>query len=120
MQLGDPASSGSVRVPSAMWQLDEASELGAFRTYSSSRKWCINASRQQSLLTVTRVQRQLAPAFAATAHVSQGQTLSAAMPDLAEGNGVGLAAAYVALTRVRLREDPSSTCVFRRRSGQEM
>ena len=40
-----------------------------------------------------------------TAHAAQGQTLPAAIIDLQLGRGVSVIASYVALTRVRCRED---------------
>jgi hypothetical protein len=42
----------------------------------------------------------LAPAFAITAHASQGQTLAAAIVDLQLGRGVSIIASYVSFTRV--------------------
>ena len=56
-------------------------------------------------MAVGRYQVPLAPAFAITAHASQGQTLNAALVDLQHGNGVSVIASYVAITRVRCRAD---------------
>ena len=47
----------------------------------------------------------LAPAYAITAHSSQGRTLAAAIIDLQLGRGVNRIASYVAMTRVRKRTD---------------
>ena len=44
-------------------------------------------------------------AFAITAHAAQGQTLEAAIVDLQIGRGTSPIAGYVALTRVKRRED---------------
>ena len=57
------------------------------------------------MLAVVREQLPLAPYFAITAHAAQGQTLQAAIVDLQIGRGVSIVASYIALTRVRSRED---------------
>ena len=56
-------------------------------------------------LKVARQQLPPAPAFALTVHASQGQTLVAAIVDLQIGSGMSPMSSYVALTRVRSRED---------------
>ena len=57
------------------------------------------------MLSVRRTQLPIAPAFAVTAHASQGQTLRAAIVDLELPKGTSVIASYVALTRVKRRED---------------
>ena len=47
----------------------------------------------------------MAPAYSITAHGSQGQTLPAAIIDLQIGRGVSARASYVAITRIRTRND---------------
>ena len=57
------------------------------------------------MLDVKRKQLPLAPAFAITAHASQGQTLSkGAIVDLQLGRGISIIASYVAITRVETKE----------------
>ena len=63
------------------------------------------SQEQNKVMAVGRYQVPLAPAFAITAHASQGQTLNAAIVDLQQGNGVSVIASYVAITRVRCRAD---------------
>ena len=94
-----------VNFPDASWRLHPSLDKGEYPFYPETRSWYIDAGKKNPVLLVKRTQIQLSPGFATTAHVSQGQTLYAAMPDLAEGNGVGIAAAYVALTRVERRTD---------------
>ena len=69
------------------------------------RTWYLDKERKVPMLGVSREQLPLAPAFAITAHASQGQTLPAAIVELQLGRGVNIIASYVALTRVRCRLD---------------
>ena len=57
------------------------------------------------MLKISREQLPITPAFAITAHGSQGQTLQAAIVDLQIGRGTNPISSYVAMTRVRSRED---------------
>ena len=68
-----------VRFTNATWQLDEVLEPGVYPVYPCSRTWFIDASRLHPVLEAQCFQIQLAPAFQATAHISQGKTLPAAM-----------------------------------------
>jgi hypothetical protein len=57
-------------------------------------------------LKITRKQIPLAPAFAMTAHASQGKTLKGgAIVDLCIGKGSNPLGSYVAMTRVKSRKD---------------
>ena len=56
-------------------------------------------------LKINRVQIPLAPAFAITAHASQGQTLDAAIVDLCISKEASPITSYVALTQARRKED---------------
>ena len=66
------------------------------------------------MLGVARYQVPLAPAFAITAHASQGQTLDAAVVDLEQGDGVSVIASYVSMTRVKRQADILIYRPFRR------
>jgi hypothetical protein len=58
------------------------------------------------VLRIVRSQVPLAPAFAMTAHASQGQTFKqGCIVDLRIGRGTNPIASYVAMTRVQRRED---------------
>ena len=53
---------------------------------------------------VKRTQLPIAPAFAITAHASQGKTEIAVIADLQVGRGVSSKSSYIAITRVRSRK----------------
>ena len=57
------------------------------------------------MLGVKRFQIPLAPAFAMTAHSSQGRTLKSVIVDLQIGRGVSVIASYVTMTRVKKKTD---------------
>ena len=82
-----------------------APEPGVYPIRPWNRTWYIDKNRKKPVLSVARYQLPLAPAFAITAHASQGQTLEAAIVDLHQGVGVSTIASYVAMTRVRKRSD---------------
>ena len=79
------------------------SEPGLYPIRPWSRWWHIDRSRKKPVLAVQRFQLPLAPAFAMTAHASQGRTMEAAIVDLQQGVGVSTIASYVAITRVKHR-----------------
>ena len=56
-------------------------------------------------MKIRRRQIPLAPGFAMTAHASQGATLAQAIVDLRIPAGASKLASYVAMSRVRRRED---------------
>ena len=70
-----------------------------------ARQWFLDQRCEVPKLGVVRWHVPLAPAFAITAHGSQGQTLRAAILDLQIGRGVSAIASYVAMTRLRTRQD---------------
>ena len=98
-------------------------EPGVYPIKSWKRAWHLDQRRDHPVLRVTRVQVPLAPAYAITAHGSQGQTLRAAIIDLQLGRGVSAIASYVALTRVKTIHDllmfrPFDREVFRQGSAE--
>ena len=78
---------------------------GLYPIQPKSRSWHLDQERPKPQLRVSRFQVPLAPAYAITAHASQGQTLRAAILDLQLGRGVSAIASYVAMTRIRKLED---------------
>jgi len=87
------------------WVLDGMSEAGVYPIRPWNRDWFLDQRRQRPQLGVKRRQLPLAPAYAITAHGSQGQTLLAAFLDLQIGRGVSAIASYVAMTRIKTRHD---------------
>ena len=61
--------------------------------------WFLDAGREKPVLEVKRVQVPLTPAFALTAHSSQGKTLGAAMADLNVDKTTDATFATVAMSR---------------------
>ena len=67
----------------------------------------LDRHRKYRMLGIYRSQIPLCPAFAMTAHVSQGQTLTqGAIVDLLIGSGTSLIASYVAMTGAKARGPP--------------
>lgn len=99
-----------VKFEAEKWLLPGMSEPGLCPIRPWKRTWFIDRHRKKTVLGVCRYQVPLAPAFAMTAHASQGQTLKAAIVDLQQGVGVSTIASYVALTRVKTRKD---TLIYR-------
>ena len=87
------------------WQLEGMSEPGVYPIKAWVRAWFLDQRRPHPVLLVRRLQAPLAPAYAITAHGSQGQTLVSAIIDLQIGRGVSAIASYVAMTRIRTRYD---------------
>ena len=94
-----------VKYDDADWTLDGLTEKGLYPVCPKSPQWFLDKGRQHPKLKIHRKQLPLAPAFAITAHASQGQTLLAAIVDLQIGRGTSPISSYVALTRVRKCED---------------
>ena len=87
------------------WILTGIDRPGIYPVFPWKRPWHLDQHRQVPRLQVKRYQIPLAPAYAMTAHASQGKTLPAAIIDLQLGRGVSNIASYVAMTRARLRTD---------------
>jgi len=82
------------------------SENGLYPIAVKRKSWFLDKGRLHPVLRIARAQLPLAPAFAMTAHASQGQTFKrGCIVDLRIGNGTNPTASYVALTRVQRRED---------------
>ena len=64
-----------VKFLDAEWTLDGAQEPGLYPIVPETRKWFLDKGRKYSVLEVQRKQILLVPAFAITAHASQGKTL---------------------------------------------
>ena len=88
------------------WELDGVGVKGVYPITSTKKEWFLDKGRERPVLKIKRQQFPLAPAFAVTAHASQGQTLkNGAIVDLnMSGTGNALTA-YVAITRVTKLED---------------
>jgi hypothetical protein len=84
----------SVKYPGAKWHLDGMAEPGLYPIRPWTRKWYIDRNRKKPVLGVDRFQLPLAPAFAMTAHASQGQTLEACIVDLQQAVGASTIASY--------------------------
>ena len=87
------------------WQLEGMSEPGVYPIRPWARSWYLDQRREHPQLQIKRWQIPLAPAYAITAHSSQGQTLRSAILDLQIGRGVSAIASYVAITRIKTRHD---------------
>ncbi|CAJ1461147.1 unnamed protein product, partial [Effrenium voratum] len=70
-----------VKFDGATWQLDGAPEPGLYPVYPARKVWKLDAKRKKPVLKIARTQLPLAPAYATTAHGSQGKTLPAALVD---------------------------------------
>ena len=90
---------------SGHWSLSGIDEPGVYPIYPVKRQWHLDAKRKQKLLKVTRTQLPLTPAYAMTAHASQGKTLRAVLLDLNVDKRVDGTFGTVAASRVRHRED---------------
>ena len=94
-----------VKFEDADWQLEGTPEPGIYPVWPVKRAWFLDAGREKPVLKVTRLQVPLTPAFAITAHASQGKTLRAAMADLNVDKRTDVTFGTVATSRVRSRED---------------
>ena len=110
------------------WTLKGLNEPGLYPIVPKKSKWFLDRHRKYPMLGISRSQIPLCPAFAMTAHASQGQTLKqGAIVDLRIGRGTSPIASYVAMTRVQRREDllvyrPFERALFTRgpREGPEL
>ena len=94
-----------VKFDGATWQLDGTPGPGIYPVVSRSSEWHLDRRRKIKFLKVKRTQLPLAPAYAMTAHSSQGKTLPAVLLDLQVDKAVDPTIGTVAATRVRSRED---------------
>ena len=94
-----------VKFSDAEWTLPGLVEKGLYPICPRRSSWFLDKSRKVPMLRISRQQIPLSPAFAITAHSSQGQTMRAAIVDLQIGKETSPIASYVAMTRVRQRSD---------------
>ena len=87
------------------WQLEGTEEPGIYPIIPKKNQWHLDKGRKTKVLKVTRTQLPLTPAYAMTAHSSQGKTLRAVLLDLNVDKRVDPTIGTVAATRVRSRED---------------
>ena len=102
-----------VKFDGATWQLDGAPEPGLYPVYPARKVWKLDAKRKKPVLKIARTQLPLAPAYAITAHGSQGKTLPAALVDFNVDKRTDVTFGTVAASRVRSRED---VLILRRRT----
>lgn len=93
-----------VRFEDAHWQIDGLPK-GVYPVQPKKKRWALDKNRPMPRLKIDRCQLPLSPAFAMTAHASQGQTLEAAIVDVCIGKEANPVTSYVALTRVKSRKD---------------
>ena len=87
------------------FQIDGLSEPNVYPVCATQRTWFLDSKRARPRLRIRRTQFPLAPGFAITAHVAQGQTiLEGVLTDLCLGPGANPFTAYVAFTRIIGRE----------------
>ena len=105
-----------VKFDGATWQLDGAPEPGLYPVYPARKVWKLDAKRKKPVLKIARTQLPLAPAYAITAHGSQGKTLPAALVDFNVDRRTDVTFGTVAASRVRSRED---VLILRRGAREE-
>ena len=103
----------------AAWTLPGLDVQGLYPIVPKSSDWYLDKNRKVPLLRIKRRQLPLAPAFAMTAHASQGQTLQAAIVDLQLPEEASPLTCYIDLPRVRTRDSilvyrPFSLSLFRK------
>ena len=94
-----------VKFEGAEWQLDGTSKPGLYPAVPVRRPWFLDKNRPKPALKVRRTQIPLVPAFAITAHSSQGKTMAAVLLDLCIHKSTNSTLGTVAVSRVRSRED---------------
>ena len=94
-----------VKFEGATWQLDGIDEPGVYPIRPRKEDWYLDGKRKHSVLKIKRRQIPLTPAFAITAHASQGKTKRAIMLDLSVDKRVDTTIGAVGASRVRCRED---------------
>ena len=94
-----------VKFEGATWQLDGIDEPGVYPIRPWKEDWFLDGKRNNPVLKVKRQQIPLTPAFAITAHSSQGKTLRALFLDLNVDKRVDATIGAVGISRVRSRHD---------------
>ena len=94
-----------VAFPNAEWKLDGVETPGVYPILPKQKDWYLDARRDNPVLKIKRRQIPLTPAYAMTAHASQGKTLPAVLLDLNVDKKVDPTFGTVAASRVRSRED---------------
>ena len=87
------------------WQISGVPDANVYPVVTCRRVWYLDRQRRSPKLRVSRTQFPLAPQFAITAHVAQGQTIKEGVTtDLCIGPRGNPFTVYVAITRVQGRE----------------
>ena len=87
------------------WQISGVPDANVYPVVTCRRVWYLDRQRRSPKLRVSRTQFPLAPQFAITAHVAQGQTIKEGVTtDLCIGPRGNPFTVYVAVTRVQGRE----------------
>ncbi|CAJ1386816.1 unnamed protein product, partial [Effrenium voratum] len=94
-----------VKFQGAEWQLEGTPEPGLYPVTRQTKVWFLDGGRPKPVLRISRTQIPLVPAYAITAHGSQGKTLPAAMADFNVDRWSDITFGTVAGSRVRSRED---------------
>ena len=94
-----------VKFEGAKWQLDGVEEPGVYPITPLAKTWFLDSRRKPPMLKIYRTQMPLTPAYAMTAHSSQGKTLQAVLLDLNVEKKVDTTFGAVAASRVRSRHD---------------
>ena len=90
-----------VKFQGAEWQLEGAPEPGLYPVTRQTKVWFLDGGRPKPVLRISRTQIPLVPAYAITAHGSQGKTLPAAMADFNVDRWTDITFGTVAGSRVR-------------------
>ena len=91
-----------IQVPDANWIVPGLTRPGLYPIVPTSKIWYLDKSKKNPVLSVSRRQFPIGPAFGITSHSSQCQTLTAAIIDLVADDPI---LCYVALSRVRSSSD---------------
>ena len=91
-----------IQVPDANWIVPGLTRPGLYPILPTSKIWYLDKNKKNPVLSVSRRQFPIGPAFGITCHSSQGQTLNAAIIDLIADDPI---LCYVAFSRVRSSSD---------------